>query len=286
METSSCIICSSSTNANYIEVNDRLNITSDLFQLKKCVCGFIFLDPRPSIKEIGQYYKSPNYDPHNVTSISLRNKLFKNIQLLTSFLKIKMIEKHIKKGTLLDIGGGDSVFGSTISDRGWATTVQDKFINNVNNKVSTIKDLNELKNIEKFDVITLWHSLEHIHDVEALFTNLNDLISDDGILVIAVPNFNAFERRIYGSNWAPYDAPRHLYHFTPNYLNKLLIKYGFSAIQIKSLYLDLPYNIILSMKFNIIDIIKSFLAFIISLSFNLICGPKKSSSFLFICKKI
>lgn len=286
METSSCIICKSPDNSNYIEINDRLNITSDLFQLKKCVCGFVFLDPRPTIKEIGPYYKSPNYDPHNVTSISLRNKLFKNIQFLTSFWKSKIIEKHIQKGTLLDIGGGDSIFGTTITDRGWEATVQDKFIKNENNKISMIHDLNELNNTDKFDVITLWHSLEHIHDVEGLFTNLNDLIYDNGILVIAVPNFDAFERKIYGSNWAPYDAPRHLYHFTPNHLNQLLNKYGFSVIEMKSLYQDLPYNIMLSMKLNIIGIMKSLLAFMISFLFNLIFGPKKSSSFLFICKKL
>ena len=286
METSYCIICNSINKIKFLKIHDRLKITADLFELKKCECGFIFLDPRPTIDEIGEYYDDPSYDPHNVEGKSTWSKLFKNIQTLTSYWKKNIILNYVRGKKILDIGGGESIFPHIMNKEGWDVTVQDKYFPFKKiREFSTVNDLNDLNFSNQFDVITLWHSLEHIHDIKDLFGNISKLISKNGILIIAVPNFNAYERKVYGVYWAPYDAPRHLYHFTPNSLNSLLNKYGFHVIRKKGLIQDTFYNIFLSMQYSIKGVLMALYVLFKILFLALLFGPTNSSSFLFVCKR-
>jgi hypothetical protein len=286
LETSACIICNSINASTFLKIHDRLKVTDDLFELKKCECGLVFLDPRPTIQEMDKYYDSQSYDPHNVEGKNMWNKVFKKIQFFTSCWKKIIIKNHAKRGNLLDVGGGESVFPSLMSKAAWNITVQDKFFfHDKNNQFKTINDLNALNASNQFDAITLWHSLEHIHDIKELFNNLSKLISKNGTLFIAVPNFNAHERKKYGSDWAPYDVPRHLYHFTPKSLNLLLNNYGFHVVKQKGLMQDAFYNITLSMKYTLKGFVTAIMLLFKIIFLTLIFGPMHSSSFLFICKK-
>ena len=157
---------------------------------------------------------------------------------------------------------------------------------NIDKNFKFVKDLNILKDGQKFDVITLWHSLEHIHDVSELYNQINHLLCHDGILVIAVPNLSAPEKTFYGKKWAPFDAPRHLYHFNFESLHDLCYRYKFKIIRKYSLYQDTPYNIILSMSKNSASqIFKGILVFFYSIFKTVLRGPHFSSSFLVICRR-
>ena len=109
---------------------------------------------------------------------------------------------------------------------------------------------NKLNDDNRFDVITLWHSLEHIHDIPDLYNLINRLLHQDGILLIAVPNIIAPEIIFFNKKWAPFDAPRHLYHFQLKTLNELCSKYKFKIVRKYSLFQDTPYNILLSITKN------------------------------------
>jgi predicted SAM-dependent methyltransferase len=143
-----------------------------------------------------------------------------------------------------------------------------------------------IKSAEHFNVITLWHSLEHIHNIEELFSNLNRMLTIDGILLIAVPNLRAPENTFYGTNWAPFDAPRHLYHFQLETLDNLMKMSNFKIVRKYSLFQDTPYNILLSMEnFTPFQFIKGIFVLCYSIIVTLLNGPDQSSSLLVICKK-
>ena len=119
-----------------------------------------------------------------------------------------------------------------------------------------------------------------------LYNQITRLLHCDGILIIAVPNLSAPEKIFYGKKWAPFDAPRHLYHFQIESLKALCNKYKFKIIRKYSLYQDTPYNILLSMSRNSpYQIIKAILVLLYSLFKTLLSSPHYSSSFIVICRR-
>ena len=288
MENIHCIICEKSNSVPFITLSDRLTHNAQTFQLVKCECNFVFLNPRPDSKQISSYYQSAKYDPHNTINKDMWIKMYRFIQQLTMRWKYNKIVSIKPSGRVLDIGGGNGEFAAFMASKGWDVVLQDSIseVVEIDKNIESVNDLHILKDIQKFDVITLWHSLEHIHDVSELYCQINHLLCHDGILVIAVPNLSAPEKTFYGKKWAPFDAPRHLYHFQIESLKGLCNKYKFEIIRKYSLYQDTPYNILLSMSRNSpIHIFKGILVFFYSIFRTILCGPHHSSSFIVICRR-
>ena len=289
MENTHCIICSRKDASPFITLNDRLNKSSKKFYLFQCTCGFIYLNPRPSSREINHYYQSEAYDPFRDSSNGIWNKVYQHVQKLSLSWKYKIIRRYIQGGRILDIGGGKGKFAKYIHEKeGWDVTLQDSFFDfeKRESSISFVKALSDLNRSTKFDVITLWHSLEHIHNIKYLFESLHNLLEDSGLLMIAVPNMNAPERSFYKHNWAPYDAPRHLYHFNLDRLNALCRKNGYDIIQKYSLFQDMPYNVLLSMpSYSPLQLIKATFVICYSFLYTLCAGPEFSSSLLIVCRK-
>ncbi len=288
MEKVNCIICDSNTNSPSIKVSDRFGCES--FQIVKCECEFKYLTPRPEFNEIASYYEYDNYDPHRAQKKSIFDNVYSWVRGKALKWKYAHISKFIRSGNLLDIGGGGGEFCSYCQSKGWQVSLQDnsekaRLLAKKNN-ISTYTELAEVES-QEFDLITMWHSLEHIHAIDPLFVDIDRLISDDGILVIAVPNVNAPERKWLGVNWAPWDAPRHLYHFNYEQLSKLLLKYGWEIQYSKTMLQDTPYNILLSLKSNSpLQLIFGGFLLLYSLIKAVIGGVNSASSFMVICKKI
>jgi len=290
MESIDCIVCGKRNTTPYIDVLDRLSNNSETFQLVKCNCNFVFLDPRPTESAISSYYQSSDYDPHNINKNKKWDKLYNLVQSATLRWKFSKIASFYSNGNLLDIGGGNGEFASFMALKGWDVVLQDNItnINCINDTKGVLKvnNLEMIKSTRRFQVITLWHSLEHIHNINDLFSNIDRMLTNDGILIIAVPNLKAPENSFYSKNWAPYDAPRHLYHFQLETLGNLIKKSNFKIIRKYSLFQDTPYNILLSMaKFTLFQFIKGIFVFCYSILVTLLNGPDKSSSLLVICKK-
>ena len=290
METINCIVCGESKSTPYIEVSDRLSQNLELFQLVKCDCNFVYLNPRPSEANIPTYYKSPYYDPHNFLKNNKLGKIYKLVQWAALRWKFRKISSFHQSGKLLDVGGGNGDFAAFMALQGWNVFLQDKIsrLDNLSDSknINTVQNLEIIKEDEYFNVITLWHSLEHIHNIDELYSQLNRLLTPDGILLIAVPNINAPERIFFNKKWAPFDAPRHLYHFQLKTLNELCSRYKFKIVRKYSLYQDTPYNILLSItKNNPFQFIKGMLVLCYSIIVTLARGPEHSSSLLVICRK-
>ena len=135
------------------------------------------------------------------------------------------------------------------------------------------------------NIITMWHSLEHVHNIEELFKLIIEKIKDDGFLILAVPNIDAYERKFFKFNWVAYDLPRHLYHFNYQTMKKLLSKYNFEILEANPIFQDTLFNIVLSFPMlSLFNVLKTlYLSFI---SFLKISNNKNfSSSRIYICRK-
>ena len=133
----------------------------------------------------------------------------------------------------------------------------------------------------KFDIITLWHSIEHVHDIKKLFKQIEFLLKEKGLLFIAIPNHDAYEREnFFIDDWVAYDIPRHLYHFNTQTFERLLEKNKFIIKKSYSMYQDTLFNILMSSNNkNPIRLLYRIFYSIIFIFFN----KKKSSSLLFVC---
>ena len=282
-----CIVCGEDNNKLLFKLNDRLSDSNCQFNLVQCKCGFTFLNPRPDIDNIYKYYNLNNYDPHSNSS-TVWTKVYKIVQYFTLRWKLNKIKKYTNSNIrLLDIGGGKGEFVDVASHITSFIYMQDSTpFTSDSNKYTYVKRIELISKSIKFDAITLWHSLEHLHDIHQIFENINNYLDSKGTLFIAVPNINAPERKYYKKSWAPYDVPRHLYHFDISSLERLCLKYNFKIIRKYSLYQDTPYNVLLSNNIlNILTFLKTIYVIIISLIKTMFMGPNYSSSILVICKR-
>ena len=270
MESIHCIICNSNQASNYKKFKDTYN-NNESFILVKCECGLVFLNPRPDQEEISQYYDE-SYLPHNKGK-TLFSKLYNFIQKITFFWKWKILKKNSHTFTnVLDIGGGAGTFCDYLENKNIQSDNYDPYFNK--------RDENTVS-LDYYDVITLWHSLEHIHDMKKIFSYIDSKLKNDALLYIAIPNHDAYERSYFSDSWIAYDIPRHLYHFNQETATKLLNLHGFSVLKTYSMIQDTFFNILLSKNLNIFKKIYVLLKSIIVISFN----KKNSSSLLYVCKR-
>ena len=160
------------------------------------------------------------------------------------------------KGHILDVGSGTGAFASEMALHGWYVTglEPDEAAREVAMKEYQI----DLKNIdqffqlpvESFDAITLWHVLEHVHELSSYVQQLKTLLKEKGRLIIAVPNYTSKDAAIYKESWAAYDVPRHLYHFSPRSMQVLMEKHGLQILQHKPMWYDSFYISMLSDKYK------------------------------------
>ncbi len=290
-ESIPCIICGRDCAQPYLKVRDRFDPDGGEYQLVQCECGFVYLNPRPDAAHIGRYYEHRNYDPHRKDSTSLFDRLYGLAQRFTFRWKRKIIERWNLAETkrLLDIGGGRGDLDQYLTDRQWHVLVQDRSEAALGQArdfgLETVQNLDEIPGSELFDCITMWHALEHIHDTEHLMDRINRLLKRDGRLLVAVPNLNAPERGWFRERWAPFDAPRHLYHFDADSLETFLNQSGFTVLRMYSMPLEPVYNILLSSHgLNLKTVLFAGWVLVTSLFRNLAKGSRYGSGILAVCR--
>ena len=209
--------------------------TGEMFHLCRCAdCGFLFTQDFPAEAEIGRYYETPDYISHSDTKKGAMNRLYHWVRryMLKRKAKLVMRVTHRKEGHLLDIGTGTGYFPDTMKRLGWQVEAVEK---NASAREFAhahfgleVKPDTALKDYapESFDVITLWHVLEHLEHLNETWETLNALLTDKGMLLVAVPNCSSYDAQKYGAYWAAYDVPRHLWHFTPDTLQQVASKHG------------------------------------------------------------
>ncbi|MES1197830.1 MAG: class I SAM-dependent methyltransferase [Chitinophagaceae bacterium] len=251
-----CPVCGSTDLVDVLSTTDY-TVSGETFMIIECnSCTLRFTQDVPDAVSILPYYKSEDYISHTNTSRGLINRLYKFVRLRTMITKRKLVEKStgLAKGSLLDIGSGIGTFVNEMKQHGWHTTGLEpepearetsKKLYNLDLKATA--ELNKLP-ANSFDAITLWHVLEHVHDLHDHMQQLKILLKQNGRLFIAVPNYTSKDAEIYKQFWAAYDVPRHLYHFSPGSIKKLLEKNGLKLVQCKPMWYDSFYISLLSSK--------------------------------------
>lgn len=255
---SNCPVCDSTEIKNVFSAKDN-TVSGETFVIAGCnSCSLRFTQDVPDAVSVSPYYKSEDYISHTNTSKGFINSLYQSIRKRTLIKKRKLIEKStgIKNGNLLDVGSGTGAFVNEMKTNGWNTTglEPDAGARSVAKKLYNL-DLPDVKEFyhlpeNSFDAITLWHVLEHVHDLTFYIQQLKSLLKENGKLFIAVPNYTSADAKIYKEHWAAYDVPRHLYHFSPRSMQALMEKNNLKIIQYKPMWYDSFYISLLSSKYK------------------------------------
>lgn len=250
-----CPICEGRNFSYYLTCADH-TVSHETFQLVKCQsCGFVITSPRPENSDLGNYYISNNYISHSRRIKNVFDLVYRITRHFTLQWKATLIKKYLyefNRPEVLDYGCGTGEFLNKCETSGFAiqgVEPSDKARYHaellLNKKIHpTIETLNQ-----QFDIITLWHVLEHIPNLNDIIKHLNTHLKQNGTMFIAVPNHNSEDAKIYKEQWAGYDVPRHLWHFTSQTMNQLLNKHGLKVKEIIPMKLDAFYVSILSEKY-------------------------------------
>ena len=249
-----CPSCGNKRFTLYLQTKDFF-FSKESFQLSMCKnCSLVFTNPRPSKEDVYKYYLSENYISHSdkkfdITSIFYR--WVRNIALTSKLKLINSLNANSKK--ILDFGCGTGHFLQKVHSNGWIAHGIEPNKTAIKNSPSTIRHLifESLNNIEeKYNIISAWHVIEHIHELHETLKSLIKRLNDKGTLIIAVPNLSSFDSQYYGNHWAGLDAPRHLYHFSNTSFLNLINSLGLKLIQVKPMIFDSFYVSLLSEKYR------------------------------------
>lgn len=268
LETARCDLCSSSDFILKCSVSNTE--FKESFRLVECQkCGLIYLNPRPTKSEIGKYYPAENYYAYQDLEDKSWNNLRQNIKnfilesqpgytkrwfLLRSILWILFTRNlmiqvpYVGDGRILDVGCGNGFFLKWMKEHGWETYGVE--ISQAACQVAQKHGLEvfqgELAEAKyppnHFDVVVMNQVLEHVYSPRNYFREIKRILKPNGLLIACVPNFNCFESRLFGPFWLALEAPRHLYFFTPETLQKLAKQEGFQAERLKSKSFGLPWS--------------------------------------------
>ena len=250
----------------------------------------LITSPRPDDQSLSKYYESDNYISHSNSNRSLFDKIYQIVRNYTIGQKIKLINSFdSEERTILDIGAGTGDFLFRCQKDGWkvegiepSTNARKLAEQKTGEKLKT--QISEL-GTKKYDVITLWHVLEHVPNLSDYVAQLNHLLKPKGSIVVAVPNHKSFDASYYGKFWAAYDVPRHLWHFSQIAIQKLFAKENMKVTQTLPMKFDAFYVSLLSEKYKK-GKMNVFNAFNIGLQSNLKAKhTNEYSSLIYIIKK-
>ncbi len=234
------------------------SVSGEKFQLKKNEkYGFLETFPQPKTNQLSEYYKTEDYISHTDAKRNWFEKAYHLVRRFSLKQKLKLINGFkTETKTLLDVGCGTGDFLKTAKENNWIVSgiepnAEARIIANQKTE-NLVFDIQQLNNFESssFDVITLWHVLEHLPDLEHQISTLKKLLKPNGRLVVAVPNYKSFDANYYNQFWAAYDVPRHLWHFDQNSISKLFASIDMEIEQLKPMLFDAFYVSLLSEQYK------------------------------------
>jgi 2-polyprenyl-3-methyl-5-hydroxy-6-metoxy-1,4-benzoquinol methylase len=253
-----CPVCGSTDLTEKFKVKDY-TVSGETFAIIHCSsCQVRLTQDVPDQASILPYYKSEDYISHSDTTKGFINRLYHIVRKTTLRQKRKLIERAtmLSKGRVLDIGSGTGAFLHGMKTAGWEVIGLEPDPSARSLAKSRygidIADMSEIDKLESgsFQVITLWHVLEHVHDLIAYIQRLRQLLADGGRIFIALPNYTSLDGNVYREHWAAYDAPRHLYHFCPNAMLALAKRNELTITHIKPMWYDSFYISMLSSRYK------------------------------------
>ncbi len=289
-----CPVCDGEIFKTYLTCTDFF-VSGEEFQIKQCnSCGFKITENIEDEENIGRYYQSEKYISHSNTTKGIVNSVYHSVRKYMLGRKRRLVEKTtgLRKGEILDVGTGTGFFLNEMKEFGWRVTGTEKsndardfakkefsLDNLLSEELFTLKE-------KSFDAITLWHVLEHIHQLNENMATFNNLLKNDGKLIIAVPNHDSSDAKHYKQFWAAFDVPRHIWHFAPKQMKIFGKKHGFKLTSLHSMPFDSFYVAMLSEKYK-----KSNLALLKGIFYGMISwlssilNPANCSSVIYVFEK-
>lgn len=220
-----------------------------------------YTHPQPSKQSLPHYYKSETYISHTDANKSLFDKIYQEVKKYAIGKKVALLESFEGDGkNLLDVGCGTGDFLKAASKRNWEISgvepnkqARKLALKKLSGSESIVSDLDDLINTsqsEQYDVITLWHVLEHMPNYDNYIDKLNSLLKKEGHLLIAVPNYKSYDAQHYKEFWAAFDVPRHLWHFSQNAIHNVFEKHQMQVSKIIPMHFDSYYVSFLSEKYK------------------------------------
>ncbi|WP_405294474.1 class I SAM-dependent methyltransferase [Algibacter sp. Ld11] len=241
----------------YLKVKDY-SVSGEEFELiENSEYGFLETTPQPTSDKLPEYYQSENYISHTDSKRNAFEKVYHLVRSISLKKKLKLINSFSSETKqLLDVGCGTGDFLQTAQQNGWLVSgiepnKEARGIANskTNKSVFNTEQLQKFE-LKQFDVITLWHVLEHLPSLEDHIKTFKGLLKDNGTLLIAVPNYKSFDAKHYKEFWAAFDVPRHLWHFNQDSISKLVSKQSMGVVKTKPMLFDAFYVSMLSEKYK------------------------------------
>jgi 2-polyprenyl-3-methyl-5-hydroxy-6-metoxy-1,4-benzoquinol methylase len=251
-----CPVCKHTGFSEYLKVTDHF-LSREQFTIVSCDhCGFRFTNPRPDKNEIMRYYESADYISHNAKKKDLLSWVYKVVRSVNVRNKYNLIKRHSKGNRLIDIGCGTGELLDYCSGKGYQVTGIEPNETARNFAVQTHglavypESYLDDPGIGKYDIVTLWHVLEHVHELANRMQQIHKLLDKEGTLIIAVPDSDSWDAVHFSEYWAALDVPRHLYHFTPDTLKLLAENNGFRIVEKRPMMFDAYYISLISEKYK------------------------------------
>lgn len=229
-----CPSCNSIESKSFISAPD-FRVSKDVFDIHGCLsCGLHYTKSVPSADTIGSFYKAESYDSHRLDNRSLISRVYRWVRNLNVRKKIKWISRYTQSGIVVDYGCGLGHLLSGLKDAGFRAEGYEIDVEARQLAKSAlgvdIRPLDEFKNLEdnSVSVLTMWHVLEHVYDLNCDFQQIVDKVERNGVLFIAVPNFRSFDAKFYKKDWEAFDLPRHLYHFDNESIDMFCSRFSLS----------------------------------------------------------
>lgn len=211
--------------------------------------------PQPKGVELASYYESEDYISHTDSKKSFTDKLYQGVKSIALKNKLKLLNSFkTEEKKLLDIGCGTGDFLLTCKNNGWNVegVEPNKNAKNIAETKLSSTIYTDIDNVlsKRFDVITLWHVLEHVPNLEEYTSKLKLLLKPQGVLIVAVPNFKSYDALYYKQFWAAFDVPRHLWHFSKKSIQELFLRQQLKVEMILPMKFDSFYVSLLSEKYK------------------------------------
>lgn len=288
---SNCPVCGSSGVETYILGKD-FSVSKEEYSVVRCNdCHLAFTQNAPDKDSIGPYYKSEDYVSHSDTKKGLFFKAYHAVRSIMLKRKARLIQKSTGKttGKILDVGCGTGYFPNTMKEKGWEVLgieqddeTRKYAIEKFQFQAEAPEALAKLE-AGSFDCITLWHVLEHLHELNTSVEQYQKLLKPDGVLIVAVPNYECFEAQLYEKYWAGWDIPIHLWHFSIKSMKTLMNQHGFNVTKIKGMPFDPFYISLISEKYRKGNAVRGLFFGFISMLAGLL-KKSKSSSLIYVMK--
>lgn len=250
---SACPVCGSYIFNDFLQCQD-FTTTNEIFKVVQCPsCSLLLTNPRPDENNIGKYYESDTYISHSGKSEGILTRIYRVARNKALAWKYQIISSYKKSGHLLDIGCGTGQFLEFMHSRHWQVAGVEP--NSIARQKSLLLTQARIeKSVEdfhqQFDVITLWHVLEHLHHPNQQLEKIKTLLKPDGVIFVAVPNPESYDAKKYKEYWAGYDVPRHLWHFPQSSVNKLMENHQLKIKEKIPMTMDAYYVSLLSERYQ------------------------------------